>query len=103
MAADTLLPLSSLQQLTALEAGELDDAGYAAAAQLAQLRDLIVWKASRATDAGLLHLTQLKQLSILDVWQAVPSQSHERCQGVFKVRWGMQAVACSCCCSQGDG
>lgn len=102
MAADALHPLSSLRQLTALEAGELDDAGDAAAAQLTQLRDLRVWKASRATDAGLLHLTQLKQLSTLHVWQAVPSRSCERCQGVFQVRWGMQAVACSCC-SQGDG
>jgi hypothetical protein len=65
VAADALQPLRDLAALTALEAGEFDNAGLAAAAGLTQLRRLRMWKQRSATDAGLLHLTQLRQLSIL--------------------------------------
>jgi hypothetical protein len=66
MVAVVLSPLHSLAALTALEAGELDDAGFAAAAALTQLRQLTVWEQDSATHAGLLQLTQLRQLSTLE-------------------------------------
>jgi hypothetical protein len=69
MAANVLQPLLSLTALTALKAGELDDAGFAAAAELTQLRQLRVWKQRSATDAGLLQLTQLRQLTSLGVFK----------------------------------
>jgi hypothetical protein len=63
LAADVLPPLHSLQQLTALETGRLDDAGYRGAAVLTQLSKLDVWVDDLY--GRLLPLTRLQRLTHL--------------------------------------
>jgi hypothetical protein len=89
LAAQVLQPLRSLTALTALAAGELDDAGLAAAAELTQLRQLTVWQQASTTDAGLLQLTQLRQLMELDVFR----QEYRR----FKDKVRQHCCCCSHC------
>lgn len=93
LAADVLQPLHSLRQLTALETGVLDDAGFGAAALLTQLWKLTVWVNEESPHAhtGLLPFTRLQRLTELPVfWEHGGYVCEDKVRWVGVTRAGVQ-------------